>query len=94
MQILYAIREYAASAVDILGRRTRLAFLNVRAAEEALPRVIEIMSKELGWSKQKEKVLNYTDCCTSEFFNVSLHGQFFSLFLDMLGFHEISSVVL
>jgi glycerol-3-phosphate dehydrogenase len=54
-EVIYAVREYAASAIDILARRTRLAFLNVRAAEEALPRVIELMSRELGWSKQKEK---------------------------------------
>lgn len=54
--MIYAVREYAATAVDILARRTRLAFLNVRAAEEALPRVIELLSRELGWSKQKEKV--------------------------------------
>ena len=56
MQVIYAVREYAATAVDILARRTRLAFLNVRAAEEALPRVIELMARELGWSKQKQKV--------------------------------------
>lgn len=54
-EVIYAVREYAATAVDILARRTRLAFLNVRAAEESLPRVIELMSRELGWSKQKEK---------------------------------------
>ena len=51
-QIRYAVkREYAATAVDILARRLRLSFLNVQAAEEALPRVIEIMSEELGWSE-------------------------------------------
>jgi glycerol-3-phosphate dehydrogenase len=55
--VIYAVREYAASAVDILARRTRLAFVNVRAAEHALPRVIELMSRELGWSKQKQKVV-------------------------------------
>ena len=44
-------REYAATAVDILARRLRLSFLNVQAAEEALPRVIEIMSQELGWTE-------------------------------------------
>jgi len=58
VQVIYAVREYAATAVDILARRTRLAFLNVRAAEEALPRVIELMSRELGWTKQKQKVLS------------------------------------
>jgi len=40
----------------VLARRTRLAFLNVRAAQESLPRVIELMSRELGWSQQREQV--------------------------------------
>jgi glycerol-3-phosphate dehydrogenase len=38
-----------------LSRRTRLAFLNARAAHEALPRVVEIMAKELGWSKKRQR---------------------------------------
>ena len=54
--MLYAVREYAATVIDVLARRTRLAFLNVRAAEESLPRVVELMSRELGWSKQHEQV--------------------------------------
>jgi len=53
--VIYAVREYAATVVDVIARRTRLAFLNVRAAEESLPRVIELMSRELGWSKQREQ---------------------------------------
>ena len=56
-EVIYAVREYACTTIDILARRTRLAFVNVHAAEEALPRVIEIMAKELNWSKQKIKVL-------------------------------------
>ena len=55
-QVLYAMREYACTAVDIIARRTRLAFLNVHAAEEAVPRVIELMAKELNWSKDLQKV--------------------------------------
>ena len=50
------MREYAETAVDVLAHRTRLSFLDVKAAEEVIPRVIEIMSKELGWSKEREKV--------------------------------------
>jgi len=53
---MYAVSEYAQTAIDVLARRTRLAFLNVRAAEESLPRVIELMSRELGWSKQRQQV--------------------------------------
>ena len=52
-QVKYGIEEYACTAVDILARRTRLAFLNVHAAEEALPAILKIMQKELGWSEQR-----------------------------------------
>lgn len=53
-EVRYACQyEYACTAVDVLARRTRLAFLNAEAALEALPRVIEICSEELGWSKSK-----------------------------------------
>lgn len=54
--MIYAIKEYARTAVDILARRTRLSFLNVLAADEALPRVIQIMAKELKWDEKKIKV--------------------------------------
>ncbi|XP_044273736.1 glycerol-3-phosphate dehydrogenase, mitochondrial isoform X1 [Varanus komodoensis] len=54
-EIEYAIQEYACTAVDMIARRTRLAFLNVQAADEALPRIIEIMGKKLKWSEQKKK---------------------------------------
>ncbi|KDE04235.1 glycerol-3-phosphate dehydrogenase [Microbotryum lychnidis-dioicae p1A1 Lamole] len=47
-------REYAATAVDVIARRTRLSFLNAEAALEALPTVIDIMAKELGWSKAQQ----------------------------------------
>uniref|UniRef100_A0A1I8FJN6 glycerol-3-phosphate dehydrogenase n=1 Tax=Macrostomum lignano TaxID=282301 RepID=A0A1I8FJN6_9PLAT len=36
-EVRWATREYACRAVDILARRTRLAFANVHAAVEALP---------------------------------------------------------
>ncbi|KAL2264419.1 hypothetical protein VTK26DRAFT_3306 [Humicola hyalothermophila] len=56
-EIRYAVRhEYAQTAVDVLARRTRLAFLNAQAALEALPRVIDIMSEELGWDKKRQDV--------------------------------------
>lgn len=55
-QVLYAIKEYACTAIDIIARRTRLGFLNVQAADEALPRIVEIMSKELDWSQERRTV--------------------------------------
>ena len=63
-EVRYAVRhEYAQTAVDVLARRTRLAFLNAQAALEALPKVIDIMATELKWdSKRKE-----TEWTTSEY---------------------------
>uniref|UniRef100_A0A674MTK7 Glycerol-3-phosphate dehydrogenase, mitochondrial n=1 Tax=Takifugu rubripes TaxID=31033 RepID=A0A674MTK7_TAKRU len=55
-EVLYAIKEYACTAIDIIARRTRLGFLNVQAADEALPRIVEIMGKELDWSQEKRTV--------------------------------------
>ncbi|NXN47667.1 GPDM protein, partial [Rhinoptilus africanus] len=54
-EVVYGVKEYARTAVDMISRRTRLAFLNVQAAEEALPRIVDIMAKELHWSEQKKK---------------------------------------
>ncbi|XP_061571399.1 glycerol-3-phosphate dehydrogenase, mitochondrial isoform X2 [Cololabis saira] len=53
-EVLYAIREYACTAIDVIARRTRLGFLNVQAADEALPRIVQIMAKELDWSQEKK----------------------------------------
>lgn len=39
------------TAIDMIARRLRLAFLNVQAAEEALPTIIKIMGDELQWSQ-------------------------------------------
>lgn len=55
-QVKYAIREYACRAIDVIARRTRLSFINVHAAQEALPRVIEMMGRELGWNEETKKV--------------------------------------
>ncbi|XP_072032092.1 glycerol-3-phosphate dehydrogenase, mitochondrial-like [Amphiura filiformis] len=54
-EVSYAIKEYACTAIDVMARRTRLAFLNTQAAEEALPRIVEIMAKELGWNKAQQQ---------------------------------------
>ncbi|EKX53383.1 hypothetical protein GUITHDRAFT_84416 [Guillardia theta CCMP2712] len=55
-EVVFACRwEYACTAVDVLARRTRLAFLDSHAAELALPRVLDIMQKELGWSNRRRE---------------------------------------
>jgi len=55
-EVRYAVRhEYALTAVDVLARRTRLSFLNARAALDALPFVVDIMADEFGWSYKERK---------------------------------------
>jgi len=61
-EVRYAVRhEYAQTAVDVIARRMRLAFLNAQAALEALPKVIDIMAKELSWDAHRKDV-EWTDC--------------------------------
>ena len=55
-EIKYAVQEYACTVVDFLARRTRLAFLNAQAAADAIPKIADIMAKELKWSKAKKEV--------------------------------------
>jgi glycerol-3-phosphate dehydrogenase len=55
-EVRYAVRHEAAqTAVDVLARRTRLAFLNAQAALEALPQVIDIMAEELRWDTRRRE---------------------------------------
>lgn len=63
-EVRFACREYACTATDVLARRMRIAFLNVEAALEILPKVVDIMAKELNWSdkekkKQTEDAINF-----------------------------------
>ena len=56
-EIRYAVRhEYAQTAVDVIARRTRLAFLNAEAALESLPKVIDLMGEELKWDSRRKEV--------------------------------------
>ncbi|GIL75420.1 hypothetical protein Vretimale_8058 [Volvox reticuliferus] len=49
-EVVYCVRhEYCVTPEDFLARRTRLAFLDARAALAALPKVAELMASELGW---------------------------------------------
>ncbi|PPQ70371.1 hypothetical protein CVT25_000082 [Psilocybe cyanescens] len=55
-EVRYAVRhEYAQTAIDVLARRTRLSFLNARAALDALPTVVDIMAQELNWTYAQRK---------------------------------------
>ncbi|KAL3143712.1 hypothetical protein ABBQ32_003553 [Trebouxia sp. C0010 RCD-2024] len=49
-EVVYAVHhEYCETPEDFIARRSRLAFLDHRACEEALPRVVELMGEEKGW---------------------------------------------
>lgn len=61
-EIRHAIRaESAETATDVLARRTRLAFLDVHAALDALPRVVDVMAQELKWSPARAE-REWTNC--------------------------------
>jgi glycerol-3-phosphate dehydrogenase len=49
----YACRnEFAATVTDVIGQRTRLAFLNSRDTAKAIPKVASIMADELGMKER------------------------------------------
>eukprot|EP00775_Hariotina_reticulata_P006063 gene6063-6301_t len=55
-EVVHACRhEYCTTVEDFLARRTRLAFLDVAAAEAAIPRVAELMAAELRWGSYKKR---------------------------------------
>ncbi len=54
-EVVFAVQhEYALTAVDVLARRTRLAYVDHDAALEALPLVISLMATLLGWSRARQ----------------------------------------
>lgn len=56
-EIIYAIEhEYARTPVDIIARRTRLAFLDAEAARDALPSIVDVMGEKMGWSKERKRL--------------------------------------
>ena len=75
-QIRYGVREYACTAIDMIARRLRLAFLNNQAAQEALPAVIDIMAEELKWSEKEKKV----GLCLMNYNNISCFLKYVSLY--------------
>jgi glycerol-3-phosphate dehydrogenase len=55
-EVIWAVREEMARTVeDILARRTRILFLDARAAMQAAPVVAKILAYELGFSASWEK---------------------------------------
>jgi len=53
-EIIYSCRhELVQTVKDMLTTRMRLAFLNSEAAKQCIPRVADIMAKELNWTKKE-----------------------------------------
>ena len=53
-QILYSCRhELAEKPTDILCRRLGVAYLDEALTLELLPKIVDIMAKEKGWSKDR-----------------------------------------
>src|SRR5207253_969447 len=53
-EIFYAAQqEYARNPVDVLSRRTRLAFVDSAATAKVLPRVTALLGEALGWSPER-----------------------------------------
>jgi glycerol-3-phosphate dehydrogenase len=54
-EVLYSARfEGAQTATDVLARRMRLAFVDQRAALEALPRVVQLLGEVFAWDETKK----------------------------------------
>jgi glycerol-3-phosphate dehydrogenase len=54
-EVSHAVRrEGACKVMDVLARRTRLAFLDPAAAADAVAAVAKILAAELGWSAQQQ----------------------------------------
>ena len=54
-EVIFSVRyDWACHAEDFIARRTRLAFVNKAAALAAIPRVVDIMAKELNWDSNRK----------------------------------------
>ncbi|WP_243090415.1 FAD-dependent oxidoreductase [Thermus neutrinimicus] len=57
-EVVWAVREeLAQKPLDVLARRLGLALLDRRRAEEALPRVADLMAPLLGWGEERKQAL-------------------------------------
>lgn len=55
-EVFYTMRyEMCETPEDFIARRTRLIFLDRRACQEALPRIVQLMGMEKGWSNRRMK---------------------------------------
>jgi len=68
-EVQYACKyEMALTVKDMLTTRMRLAYLNSESAKQAIPKVADLMAKELGWSKkQKEEQIKVANAYIGDF---------------------------
>lgn len=62
-EVIWALREEMAERLeDVLARRTRLLFLDAKAAIDIAPKVAEVIKEELQWTDQKvqEEIKDFT----------------------------------
>ena len=65
-EVQYAIRhEMAVTLVDVLERRSRMAYFATEAARTAAPAVAAIAARELGWNatRIRQEVDDFTHQC-------------------------------
>ena len=54
-EIVFAVEhEYARCVIDVIARRTRLAFVDHAAAVQALPAIVDLMANLLKWSRSRK----------------------------------------
>jgi glycerol-3-phosphate dehydrogenase len=54
-EVVYAAQEeMAVTAVDVVARRLRLAFLDAQASAACSQRVVDILADQCGWSKERK----------------------------------------
>ena len=71
-EVVWAVRnEMARCLEDVLARRIRMLFLDAKAAMEAAPLVVQIMSKELEQSKtwEEEQLAQFLILCKNYTYN-------------------------
>mmetsp|Transcript_15136 Transcript_15136/g.30738 ORF Transcript_15136/g.30738 Transcript_15136/m.30738 type:complete len:626 (-) Transcript_15136:3382-5259(-) len=55
-EVAYCARyEYCETIVDFIGRRSRLVFLDSKAADAAVDRIADILAAELKWDKRRKR---------------------------------------
>jgi glycerol-3-phosphate dehydrogenase len=55
-EVVYCCRrEYCETPEDFISRRTRMAFLDRAACDQALPRIVELMADEKRWGMRRRR---------------------------------------